>query len=60
MFADVVEEERLGKSVYCLDEWGQPHGDVTALQVDEIGQLTKLTTVSTGTLAFRPLFDYFR
>jgi len=52
-----VEEERTGKTVYCLDEWNEPHGEVTALAVDDIGQLTKLTTVSTGkTLSFPEIF----
>ena len=35
--------------VYCLDEWGaSPAGEVTAISVDEIGQLTKLSSVTTG------------
>ncbi|GAA6025688.1 hypothetical protein JCM11491_005223 [Sporobolomyces phaffii] len=38
-----------GKTVYSLDEWGQP-GEVTAMSVDEIGQLTKLSSVTTGGL----------
>ncbi|GAA5916393.1 uncharacterized protein JCM6883_000630 [Sporobolomyces salmoneus] len=37
------------KTVYALDEWGQP-GEVTAIAVDEIGQLTKLSSVTTGGL----------
>ncbi|GAA5977624.1 hypothetical protein JCM5350_002298 [Sporobolomyces pararoseus] len=40
-----------GKMVYCLDEWGaSPAGEVTAISVDEIGQLTKLSSVTTGGL----------
>ncbi|GAA5884355.1 hypothetical protein JCM16303_003649 [Sporobolomyces ruberrimus] len=36
-----------GKTVYSLDEWAHP-GEVTAMSIDEIGQLTKLSSVTTG------------
>ncbi|BGP15165.1 hypothetical protein JCM10213_008695 [Rhodosporidiobolus nylandii] len=39
-----------GKHVYSADEWGEPEGVITALQVSNEGRLKELSSVQTGGL----------
>ncbi|GAA5903773.1 hypothetical protein JCM5296_003920 [Sporobolomyces johnsonii] len=39
-----------GKTLYADDEWAKPEGSITAFSVSEEGELTKLSTVSSGGL----------
>ncbi|GAA5919443.1 hypothetical protein JCM1841_002395 [Sporobolomyces salmonicolor] len=39
-----------GKTLYADDEWAEPEGSITAFSVSEAGELTKLSTASSGGL----------